>query len=199
MPAQNLEVKDIRTKDGNIRFGHIHPDETKSSIMMQGQGGLEFISIEQVGKRPGWIWSRCRGRYQIICGDQIKKDEVAFLLNVSGQNGLSQGNIEIVTKGRFKVQAENIELISQGSDIRNGGIYIQSNEQITLESKQVNIKAKELLSLYGSDITTSAINIMKLTAGSFEKLSNASALKKPKLPVNKNSVKAVSSSVASIF
>ena len=85
--SQNLEVKDIKTKDGNLRFGHIHSDQSKSSIMMQGQGGLEYISIEQVGLRPGWIWSRCRGRYQITCGDNIKEEEVAFYLNTSGGSG----------------------------------------------------------------------------------------------------------------
>ena len=183
--SQNLEIKDIRTKDGNLRFGHIHSDQTKSSIMLQGQGGLEFITIEQVGKRPGWIWSRCRGRYQITCGDNIPKDDVAFYLNTSGGDGLSKGNIEIKTNGTFKVQAENIQLIASGNDNANGIITLQANEKIELDStKQIKITAGEVLSLYSSEINTSAKNIMKMTAGSFQKLSNASALKSPVLPVN---------------
>ena len=135
--SQNLETKDIRTKDGNIRFGHIHNDQGKSSIMLQGQGGLEFISLEQVGEREGWIWSRCRGRYQITCGDNIKKDDVAFYLNASGADGFSKGNIEIVTKGTFKVQAENIQLIATGNNNSNGLITLKSNEKIELDSKQI--------------------------------------------------------------
>lgn len=189
--SQNLEVKDIRTKDGNLRFGHIHNDQTKSSIMLQGQGGLEFISIEQVGKRPGWIWSRCRGRYQVICGDDIKEEDVAFYLNTSGGSGTSKGNIEILTKGTFKVNAENIQLIARGNDIKNGVITLQSNEQIVLDSKQINIKAKEALGLYASDLNTSAENIMKMTAGSFQKLSSSSALKNTPLPVNKRALGSV--------
>jgi hypothetical protein len=189
--SQNLEVKDIRTKDGNLRFGHIHKDQTKSSIMLQGQGGLEFISIEQVGKRPGWIWSRCRGRYQITCGDNIKKDDVAFYLNASGGDGLSKGNIEIVTKGTFKIQAENIQLIASGNDNSNGNINLMSNEKIELESKQINIVAKEAMGLYASDLNTSAKNIMKMTAGSFQKLSSASALVSPVLPVNQRALGSV--------
>lgn len=182
--SQNLEVKDIRTKDGNLRFGHIHKDQTKSSIMLQGQGGLEFITIEQVGERPGWIWSRCRGRYQIMCGDNVKENEVAYYLNSSGGSGTSKGNIEIVTKGTFKVNAENIELIARGNDNKNGNITIKSNEKIELNSKQININAEEALGLYASDLNTSAKNIMKMTAGSFQKLSSASALRNPVLPVN---------------
>jgi hypothetical protein len=189
--SQNLEVKDIRTKDGNLRFGHIHKDQGKSSIMMQGQGGLEFISIEQVGERDGWIWSRCRGRYQITCGDNIKKGDVAFLLNTAGADGFYKGNIEIYTRGTFKVNAENIQLIARGNDNSNGLITLQSNEKIKLDSKQIDITAKETMSIYASEINTSAKNIMKMTAGSFQKLSSASALKSPGLPVNQRALGSV--------
>lgn len=189
--SENLEIKDIRTKDGNLRFGHIHNDQGKSSIMLQGQGGLEYISIEQVGPREKWIWSRCRGRYQITCGDNIKKDDVAFYLNASGADGFSKGNIEIVTKGTFKVQAENIQLIASGNNNSNGIISLQSNEKIELDSKQINISAKEAMGLYASDLNTSASNIMKMTAGSYQKLSNASALVSPVFPVNKRALGSV--------
>ena len=56
MKSVNKEIKDVRTKDGNLRFGHIHKDQAKSSIMLQGQGGLEFITIDQTSPREGWIW-----------------------------------------------------------------------------------------------------------------------------------------------
>lgn len=189
--SENLEVKDIRTKDGNLRFGHIHKDQGKSSIMLQGQGGLEFISIEQVGERTGWIWSRCRGRYQITCGDNIKEGDVAFFLNTAGADGFYKGNIEIHTRGTFKVNAENIELIARGNDNNNGNITLQSNEKIELDSKQINIKAKEALGLYASDINTSAKNIMKMTAGNFQKLSWSSALKSPVFPVDRRALGSV--------
>jgi hypothetical protein len=184
--SQNLEIKDIRTKDGNLRFGHIHSDQTKSSIMMQGQGGLEFISIEQVGLRPGWIWSRCRGRYQIICGDNIPEEEVAFYLDTTGA-GSSKGNIEIRTKGTFKVEAENIQLIATGNDNKNGLISLQSNEKISLDSKQINVKAEEAISLYASDLNTTAKNIMTMTAGAFQKLSTSNP-KRSSLPISRRLV-----------
>jgi hypothetical protein len=193
--SQNLETKDIRTKDGNIRFGHIHNDQGKSSIMLQGQGGLEYISLEQVGEREGWIWSRCRGRYQITCGDNIKKDDVAFYLNASGADGFSKGNIEIVTKGTFKVQAENIQLIATGNNNSNGLITLKSNEKIELDSKQINVTAKEAMGLYASDLNTSASNIMKMTAGTYQKLSNASALVSPVLSINKTALGSVLGSI----
>jgi hypothetical protein len=190
--SQNYETKDIRTKDGNLRFGHIHKDQVKSSVILQAQGGLEYITIDQTSPRNGWIWSRCRGRYQVIAGDNIKEEDVAIYISSAGGNGLSKGNIEILTKGTFKVNAENIQLIARGSDNSNGIITLSSNEEVKLESKRININAKEAMSLVSSgELNTTATNIMKMTAGSFQKLSSASALKKPGYSVNQRSLSSV--------
>lgn len=180
--SENLETKDIRTKDGNLKFGHIHTDQVKSSVMVQAQGGLEYISIDQTGKRKGWITSRCRGRYQVKCGDDIPEGDVAIFISSAGENGLNLGNIEIHTKGVFKVNAKDIQLIATGTDNSTGRITLQSNEEIKLDSKQININAAEAMSLLSDgELNTTAQNIMKMTAGSFQKLSSASTLKTPGL------------------
>lgn len=180
--SENLETKDIRTKDGNLKFGHIHTDQVKSSVMVQAQGGLEYISIDQTGKRKGWITSRCRGRYQVKCGDDIPEGDVAIFISSAGENGLNLGNIEIHTKGVFKVNAKDIQLIATGTDNSTGRITLKSNEEIKLDSKQININAAEAMSLLSDgELNTTAQNIMKMTAGSFQKLSSASTLKTPGL------------------
>lgn len=185
--SQNLETKDVRTKDGNLRFGHIHKNQVKSSIMMQGQGGLEYITIDQTAPNQGWITTRCRGRYNLVCGDNIPEGDIAIYLNACGDKGLSKGNIEIITKGTFKVNAKDIQLIATGTDNSSGRITIKSNEEIKLDSKQVNINAKEAMSLLSDgELNTTAKNIMKMTAGSYQKLSSASALKPPKFPINQS-------------
>lgn len=188
----NLETKDVRTKDGNLRFGHIHSDQVKSSIMIQGQGGLEYITIDQTAPRNGWITSRCRGRYNVVVGDNIPEGDVAMYFNSCGDKGLSRGNIEIITKGVFKVNAKEIQLIATGTDNSSGRITLKSNEEIKLDSKQININAKEAMSLFSDgEINTTAKSIMKMTAGSFQKLSSASALKSPSFPVNKRALASV--------
>lgn len=183
--SENLETKDVRTKDGNLRLGHIHLDQVKSSIIMQGQGGLEYITIDQTAPRNGWITSRCRGRYQVVCGDNIPEGDVAMYFNSCGDKGLSRGNIEIITKGIFKVNAKDIQLIATGPDNSTGRITLQSNEEIKLNSKQININAREAMSLFSDgELNTTAKNIMKMTAGAFQKLSTASSLKPPVLSIN---------------
>jgi len=164
----NLESKDIRTKDGNLKFGHIHEDQSKSSIMMQGQGGLEYISIDQEGPSKRFITNRCRGRYQVIAGDEIQKGQPGIW--VDGKNS----DIIIRTGGRIKLIGENIDLIAAGSGNDNGVIYLKSNEKIKLESKQVDLNATETFNILSSgNMQMSAKNIMKMYGGTMEKLTAA--------------------------
>lgn len=186
--SQNLETKDIRSKDGNLRLGHIHKDQVKSSVMMQGQGGLEYITIDQTDPRNGWITSRCRGRYQVIAGDNIPEGDIAMYFNSCGNKGLSKGNIEIITKGTFKVNAKDIQLIATGTDNSSGRITLKSNEEIKLDSKQINVNATEAMSLLSvGELNITAKNIMKMTAGSFQKLSSSFSTVKPtNIPINRS-------------
>ena len=65
MASKNYESKIIQTKDGAIKYGHIHQDDVKSSLLLQGQESLEYISFDQTEPRKRWLSNRCRGRYQV--------------------------------------------------------------------------------------------------------------------------------------
>ena len=186
--SKNNETKDIRTKDGNLKFGHIHNDQVISSVMMQGQEGLEFVTIDQTAPRKGWIWNRSKGRYQTITGDDVGQDQVAIYISSAGGNGQAPGNIEMFSKGTIKIQAENIELIATGSGNDCGNIHLQGNQNIRLEcGKEINMDSKESTSISAAaDLNLTATNSMKNTAGHIQQKSNASAAKEPAFPVPGN-------------
>ena len=186
--SQNNETKDIRTKDGNLKFGHIHDDQVISSMMMQGQESLEFVTIDQIDPRKRWVWTRNRGRYQVISGDDIPEDQIAIYISSAGANGQSPGNIEMFSKGTIKIQAENIELIATGTDNNAGNITLQGNQNIRLEGgKEINMDSKESTSISAAaDLNLTATNAMKNKAGHIQQETAASALKKPAFPVNGN-------------
>ena len=186
--SKNNETKDIRTKDGNLKFGHIHDDQVISSIMMQGQEGLEFVSIDQTGPRKGWIWNRSKGRYQVVTGDEVGQEQVAIYISSAGGNGQAPGNIELFSKGTIKIQAENIELIATGSGNDSGNISLQGNQNIKLDGgKEIKIDSKESTSITAAaDLNLTATNSMKNTAGHHQQKSNASAAKEPAFPVSGN-------------
>lgn len=166
----NYESKVVQTKDGAIRYGHIHQDQVKSSVMLQGQGGLEYITIDQTAPRKGWISTRARGRYQVVCGDNIPKGQPGMYFDAAS------GDIVIKTKGRIRIEAENIDMIAKGSDGSNGNITLDGNESISLISKKVEVTADEVCNIMtDGTLQMSAINIMKMYGGSIEKLTGVGA------------------------
>jgi len=176
--SKNPETKRTGTKDGMLSFGHIHPDQVKSSVMIQGQESLEYIAIDQTEPRKRWMTHRCRGRYQVGCGDDIPKDQVGFWVNAESSDILIQ------TKGRIRMEAENIDLIARGPDPTKGVINIISNESVNVETKKFTVNANESISLYtDGEMQQTAINIMKIFGGSIQKLTSMSALKGPSVPI----------------
>jgi hypothetical protein len=176
--SKNYETKRTGTKDGQLSFGHIHNDQVKSSVMIQGQESLEYISIDQTEPRKRWMTSRCRGRYQVKCGDDIPKDQIGMWFNAD------RSDILIQTKGRLRLEAENIDLIARGPDTTKGVINIISNESVNIETKRFTANANESISIYtDGEMLQSAINIMKIYGGSIQKMTSMSALKPPSLPI----------------
>lgn len=176
--SKNYETKILGTKDGQLRFGSIHGDEVKSSVMIQGQEALEYISIDETEPRRRWITSRCRGRYQVKCGDDIPKDKIGMWFNADSSDILIQ------TKGRIRMEAENIDIIARGPDPTKGVINIQSNESVNIETKRFTANANESISIYtDGEMLQSAINIMKIYGGSIQKMTAMSAIKPPTLSI----------------
>jgi hypothetical protein len=176
--SKNYETKRTGTKDGQLSFGHIHGDQVKSSAMLQGQEALEYITIDQTEPRKRWITSRCRGRYQVKCGDDIAKDQVGMWFNAD------RSDILIQTKGRLRLEAENIDLIARGPDPSKGVINIISNESVNIETKKFTANANESISLFtDGEMQQTAINIMKIFSGSIQKMTSMSASKLPSLPI----------------
>ena len=176
--SKNYETKTTGTKDGQLTFGSIHSDQVKSSVMLQGQESLEYITIDQTAPRKRWMTSRCRGRYQVKCGDDIPKDEIGMWFNAD------RSDILIQTKGRLRLEAENIDIIARGPDPSKGIVNIISNESVNIETKKFTANANESISIFtDGSMQQSAINIMRIYGGSIQKMTSMSADKTPSLPI----------------
>jgi hypothetical protein len=146
--------------------------------MLQGQESLEYITIDQTAPRKRWMTSRCRGRYQVKCGDDIPKDELGMWFNAD------RSDILIQTKGRLRLEAENIDIIARGPDPSKGIVNIISNESVNIETKKFTANANESISIFtDGSMQQSAINIMRIYGGSIQKMTSMSADKTPSLPI----------------
>jgi hypothetical protein len=149
--AQKLNFHTCRwgQKDGEIMYGYIHNDEVTSGVMYRvgPDGGRHYMTMDIDGKRKGWTSNVCPGVYQIKCGDDIEDDNPAYYVEtVNGDMIFNCRN------GRIKFIAENIDMIAQGSDNTSGNIYIQSNEKITIKSKNLNCNGTSVAKFFSAGI-----------------------------------------------
>lgn len=180
--SKNCETGGKGTKDGQIKFGHIHNDQVKSSVLIQGQESLEYITFDQTEPRKRWMTTRCRGRYQVKSGDDIPKDAVGMYFDASNSD------IVIRTGGRIRMEAQNIDLIAgKGNTNSSGVINIHSNESVNIKTKRFTATADESLVLFtDGQMQQTAINIMTIYAGDFQRLCAKSAIKPPIAPILEN-------------
>lgn len=179
--SKNYETKQFGTKDGCIKFGHIHDDQVRSSTLIQGQESLEYIVMDQTEPRKRWITSRCRGRYQVKSGDDIPKDAVGMYFDACNSD------IVIRTGGRIRMEAENIDLIARGKTNSSGVINLHSNESVNIKTKKFTANADESMTLFSDgQMFQSAINIMSIYAGDVQRMTSRSAVKPPIAPILEN-------------
>jgi hypothetical protein len=171
------------TKDGEIKFGHIHNDNQISAFMVRSGSDIRhYMSMDATGGegRKGGTINRCPGTYQIKCGDDVTSDP---------ENGKPAFYVECVngdiifsaTRGRIKFQAENIEFLASGSDNKNGVITLKSNEKVEIISKNVEINASSVAKFFSSGTTKVIGNaILDIYGGLAACATGADKLKKSK-------------------
>lgn len=175
--SKNPNILQKSGPDGFIKYGHIHNDQVRSSVLIQGKEALEYIAIDQTDPRKRWITSRCRGRYQVKSGDDIPKNAVGMYFDACNSD------IVIRTGGRLRMEAENIDLIATGKTNTSGIINIYGNESVNLNAKKITANADESITLFTSgQMFQTALNIMSVYAGIYNRLSSKSTLKPPNLP-----------------
>ena len=135
---------------GEIRFGHIIKEKQFSFLARSGDnaGGRHYIRMRSNGDvkqgQKGSTDMRAPGFININCGEDIrgaKSSDGGKVVNPPAYNLLAQnGDITIAAPhGTIRLSAQNIELIAEGNDGRNGIISLNSNEKIRIESPDVEV------------------------------------------------------------
>ena len=143
---------------GEIRFGHIIKEKQFSFLARSGDnaGGRHYIRMRSNGDvkqgQKGSIDMRAPGFINLNCGEDIrgaKSSDGGKVVNPPAYNLLAQnGDITIAApNGTIRLSAQNIELIAEGNDGRNGIISLNSNE-ITSGSMAVQYGKKAFFTLH---------------------------------------------------
>ena len=156
--AQRKNYHTVRygTKDGEIKFGHIHEDNNESAVMFRsGSELLHYITMDHTGEkgvRKNSTICRSKGPFKVEAGDECK---------ISTDNQENQAGIEMdavsgdiiirAPKGKIRMEALDIELIADGYDGKTGVITLDSNEKVVVKSKAINVRAIASLNFFSEN------------------------------------------------
>lgn len=174
--TQNYHTIGYGTKDGELKFGHIHEDQVLSStILRSGHEPNHYITLDATGEKSRKHGTICRsmGSFQVVAGDNVP-DEVpgVYIDAVNGDIILNAKN------GRVRILAENIDLIANGPDGQNGVITIDANEKLILKAPTVDIRSKVSTKIF-SEKTVECIGkgILNIYGGLIDCADGATKLK----------------------
>ena len=173
---------------GEIRFGHIIKEKQFSFLARSGDnaGGRHYIRMRSNGDvkqgQKGSIDMRAPGFINLNCGEDIrgaKSSDGGKVVNPPAYNLLAQnGDITIAApNGTIRLSAQNIELIAEGNDGRNGIISLNSNEKIRIESPDVEVTSSVSTKIVSANtVNVVGEGIMNVYGGLMDFADGATAL-----------------------
>jgi hypothetical protein len=172
MKKESKDAIRYGTRNGEIKFGHIHNDQTLSCVMLRsGYDSRHHMTMDSEGKREGTTTSCAPKVYQIKCGYDQKKDQVSFIIDaVNGDIILNARN------GDIKMKARNIDILANENAHNNkqGIVTIEANEKINLRTKNFELNASSVAKFFSSGTCELvAKSSMNFSAGLFAAVDNA--------------------------
>lgn len=173
-------------RHGEIKFGHVHNDECLSSVMLRsGHDYRQYITLDAKGQRKGCITAYTPNTFQIKCGHDLKKGNIAFV--IEAQHGDIIFN---ALDGDIRMQARNIDILAKqnANNNRQGVLTLEANEKVMVRSKNVEINGSSVVKFFSSgNCELVAKCSMDFSAGLFSAVDSACANKtKPSLWVSDN-------------
>ena len=169
------------TKDSETIRGHVHNDNVLSAYMVRsGYDYRHYVTLDADKGRQGWTIIRCPGAFELKAGDDIPYNKYGIYLEAIN------GDIVFRAKnGRIKLDAENIDLIAEGTKNNAGVINLESNEEINLKTKNVKIDADSVAKFFCSgSMQLVADASMDIYGGLVDVATSAQKIKKSKYPSN---------------
>lgn len=158
----------IGTEEGEIEFGTATRNSVKMAVMIRRIFPTakfttsQYIALQMDGHLDGAVIVSAPSLFTVLCGEKpIKADSSGNLAGALGageaaDNGVGayiraeNGDIIIsAPRGRIKLQAEDIDLISNGNGGTTGFVNIISNSTVDVSAPTVNVQGKESLGLSG--------------------------------------------------
>ena len=156
------------TTEGELTLGDVMKNDTKMAVMIRrifpsSFKNSQYIGLHMSGKLDGSITAVAPAAYQIYCGESP----------VNGTAGMwyaENGDIIIgAPRGRIRMFARDIDLISTGNGTDSGWINLVSNATIEMDAAQIKQKASDDIGFQSErDVNFNVPGTFKVSSGSFK-------------------------------
>ncbi len=157
---ETYKKNQFNTTEGGLFFGHVNENNAKMAVMLRRIfpspfKRAQYIGLQQGGELNGAILCSAPSVFEIVCGEAPVQD-------VAGVWYAENGDINIhAPKGRIRLSAESIDLISTGDGDKTGYVNVRANAYLDVEASKIKMEADQSFS---TDSETMDIN----TSGKFE-------------------------------
>jgi hypothetical protein len=193
----NYDYKRLGTNDAEITFGEVDKNNITAGLTMRvgtssPDGVPHYFRMDKDGNakekgRRGTIFE-CPGSFEVKAGQSVGEGIPGVYIDA--QNG----DLVLKSKGRIRIQAENIDLIATGvpdEGGENGVININASQQINIDSKGT-LTIKSVVSTYVfSEKTVEVIgnSILNIYGGLIDAADGATKIKGSKCGTSANEVR----------
>ena len=164
------------TAEGEIKFGHIHIDNVRSSVMLRsghtfdhyitldGPGGEEFRTHSTTCRSPG--------SFQVSAGEGVPDNQPGIFMDAIN------GDIVIrASNGRIRLEAIDIDLRASGSQGERGNIVIDANDKCVINAQVIDCKAKIAAKFFSEKtVELVATNVMNVYGGFIDVADGATSI-----------------------
>ena len=166
--APTYKKNQFNTTEGGSYYGHVMENNAKMAVALRRIfpspfKRAQYIGLQQGGALDGGILCSAPSTFQINCGEAPVND-------VAGVWYAENGDIVFgAPKGRIRIFAQSIDLISTGDGDKTGYVNIFANANFEVQSKDMVMTADSKISISAdSDININTPGKTQVDTGSWK-------------------------------
>ena len=178
--AKTYKKNQFNTTEGGLYIGHVMENNAKMAVALRRIfpspfKRAQYIGLQQGGQLDGGILCSTPSTFQIVCGEAPVQD-------VAGVWYAENGDINIhAPKGRIRLTAQSIDLISTGTGDETGYVNVRANANFEVEATDVKMTADAKMSFAAdSDIDINSTGKTQVDCGSWKVIEGSDLV--PQIP-----------------
>ena len=177
--APTYKKNQFNTTEGGSYYGHVMENNAKMAVALRRIfpspfKRAQYVALQQGGALDGAILCSTPSVFEISCGESPVQD-------VAGVWYAENGDINIhAPKGRIRISAQTIDLISTGDGNGTGYVNVRANANFEVEARDCKMSADAKMSISAdSDIDINTTGKLEENVGSYKVIEGGDALTIP--------------------